>query len=116
MLQTFYSGNGGILWEMPWSSRRNLRKRELWIPALYRFRTIWFREYRQTKLSPYHGSYREKELDVVMCYGLNNITINEELLIKFYKYVRSQGMEFLTADHGRDAMKYIDIYIEKNNL
>ena len=26
------------------------------------------------------------------------------------------GMEFLTADHGRDAMKYIDIYIEKNNL
>ena len=58
----------------------------------------------------------KKELDVVMCYGLNNITINEELLIKFYKYVRSQGMEFLTADHGRDAMKYIDIYIEKNNL
>ncbi|MFQ9748629.1 MAG: hypothetical protein ACLRYY_06605 [Anaerobutyricum soehngenii] len=52
----------------------------------------------------------------MMCYGLNNITINEELLIKFYKYVRSQGMEFLTADHGRDAMKYIDIYIEKNNL
>lgn len=48
-----------------------------------------------------------------MCYGLNNITINEELLIKFYKYVRSQGMEFLTADRGRDAMKYIDIYIEK---
>ena len=34
----------------------------------------------------------KKELDVVMCYGLNNITINEELLIKFYKYVRSQGM------------------------
>ena len=32
----------------------------------------------------------KKELDVVMCYGLNNITINEELLIKFYKYVRSQ--------------------------
>lgn len=58
----------------------------------------------------------KKELDVVMCYGLNNITINEELLIKFYKYVRSQGMEFLTADHGRDAMKYIDIYIKKNNL
>ena len=60
--------------------------------------------------------YRCKSCGGNVIYGLNNITINEELLIKFYKYVRSQGMEFLTADHGRDAMKYIDIYIEKNNL
>lgn len=54
-----------------------------------------------------------KELDVIMCYGLNNITINEELLIEFYKDIRARGLDFITASHGLDAMKYMDIYIQR---
>lgn len=53
------------------------------------------------------------ELDVIMCYGLNNITINEDILIDFYKDIRSRGLDFITASHGLDAMKYMDIYIQK---
>ena len=56
------------------------------------------------------------ELDVLMCYTLNNITTNEEQLIALYKEVRSQGMDFLTAGKGLDAMKFIDKYIEQNHL
>ena len=56
------------------------------------------------------------EVDVVMCNILNNITTNEKQLIAFYKMVRGRGLDFITAKHGLDAMKYIDIFIEKNNL
>ncbi len=56
------------------------------------------------------------ELDVLMCYVLNNITTNEKELVALYKKVRARGMDFITAKHGLDAMKYIDIFIEKNNL
>ena len=56
------------------------------------------------------------EVDVVMCNVLNNITTNEKQLIAFYKMVRGRGLDFITAKHGLDAMKYIDIFIEKNNL
>ena len=55
-------------------------------------------------------------VDVVMCNILNNITTNEKQLIAFYKMVRGRGLDFITAKHGLDAMKYIDIFIEKNNL
>lgn len=58
----------------------------------------------------------QEEFDAIMCFTLNTITTNEKLLIDFYKKVRSMGMDFLTAGHGLDAMKYMDIYIEKNNL
>ena len=54
------------------------------------------------------------ELDVVMCNILNNITTNEKELIAFYKKVRAKGMDFITAKHGLDAMKYIDLFIERN--
>ena len=54
--------------------------------------------------------------DVAMCFTLNTITTNETLLIKLYKKIRSKGMDFITAGHGKDAMKYMDLYIEKNNL
>lgn len=53
------------------------------------------------------------ELDVVMCNVLNNITTNEKQLIAFYKRVRAKGLDFITAKHGLDAMKYIDLFIEK---
>lgn len=56
------------------------------------------------------------ELDVLMCYTLNNITTNEEQLIALYKEVRARGMDFLTAGKGLDAMKFIDKYIEQNHL
>ncbi len=56
------------------------------------------------------------EVDVVMCNVLNNITTNEKQLIAFYKMVRGRGLDFITAKHGLDAMKYIDIFIERNNL
>ena len=56
------------------------------------------------------------EFDVVMCFTLNTITTNETLLIELYKKIRAKGLDFLTAGHGLDAMKYLDIYIEKNNL
>ncbi|MDO4978077.1 MAG: hypothetical protein Q4E53_12545 [Eubacteriales bacterium] len=56
------------------------------------------------------------ELDAVMCYRLNNITTNVPQLIAFYKKVRSKGMDFLTWEKGLDAMRIIDIYIEKNNM
>lgn len=56
------------------------------------------------------------ELDVLMCYTLNNITTNEEQLIALYKDVRARGMDFLTAGKGFDAMKFIDRYIEQNHL
>ncbi len=58
----------------------------------------------------------KNEFDVVMCYTLNTITTNETLLIKLYKKIRAMGLDFLTAGHGLDAMKYMDLYIEKNNL
>lgn len=58
----------------------------------------------------------KKEIDVFMCYTLNTLTTNEKQLIRFYKDIRSRGMDFITAGHGRDAMKYMDRYIEKNNL
>lgn len=57
----------------------------------------------------------EGEVDVVMCYRLNNITTNEALLLDFYKEVRARGIDFITECHGLDAMKYIDMYIEKQN-
>lgn len=56
------------------------------------------------------------ELDVLMCYCLNTITTNEAELIALYKKVRSFGMDFLTQEKGLDAMKYMDIYIQKNHL
>lgn len=56
---------------------------------------------------------QNNELDVIMCYGLNNITINEDILLDFYKDVRARGLDFITASHGLDAMKYMDIYIER---
>lgn len=56
------------------------------------------------------------ELDVIMCYGLNQITINETILIDFYKEIRAKGLEFITAGHGLDAMKYMDAYIQKQNV
>ncbi len=55
------------------------------------------------------------ELDVIMCCRLNGITTNEDLLIEFYKNVRAKGLDFITMEHGLDAMKYIDAYIEKKN-
>ena len=69
---------------------------------------------------PYFHRFEEAidkgELDVVMCYTLNTLTTNEALLIDFYKKVRSAGLDFITARDGKDAMKYIDLYIEKKNL
>lgn len=56
------------------------------------------------------------ELDVLMCYVLNNITTNEKELVRLYKKVRGLGMDFITAKHGLDAMKYIDLFIEKNGM
>ena len=53
------------------------------------------------------------ELDVVMCFRLNNITTDEKLLVDFYKYVRGKGLDFITESHGLDAMKYIDLFIKK---
>lgn len=54
-----------------------------------------------------------REFDVLMCYQLNNITRNEKALLELYQKVRSMGMDFITAQHGKDAMKYLDLYIEK---
>lgn len=56
------------------------------------------------------------ELDVLMCFCLNTITTNEKLLIELYKKVRGRGMDFLTEGKGLDAMKYMDIYIQKSQL
>lgn len=53
------------------------------------------------------------ELDVVMCYRLNNITTDENLIIALYKKIRAKGMDFITEGHGLDAMKYLDLYIQK---
>ncbi len=58
-------------------------------------------------------SIEKGELDVVMCFRLNNITTNEKLLVDFYKYVRGKGLDFITESHGLDAMKYIDLFIQK---
>ena len=58
----------------------------------------------------------KNEFDALMCNTLNNITTNEQQLIELYKEVRALGMDFLTAGKGRDAMKYMDRYIEQNNL
>lgn len=35
--------------------------------------------------------------------------------IEFYKNVRAKGLDFITMEHGKDAMKYIDAFIEKRN-
>lgn len=56
------------------------------------------------------------ELDVLMCYRLGNITRNEDLLIELYKKVRAKEMDFITANNGLDAMKYLDLYIKQNHL
>lgn len=56
------------------------------------------------------------ELDVIMCYRLNNITTDEKKIIEFYQDIRKRGLEFITESHGLDAMKYLDLYIEKMNL
>ncbi len=56
------------------------------------------------------------ELDVLMCFTLNTITTNDKEIVALYKKVRGKGMDFLTAKHGKDAMKFIDMYIEKNGL
>ena len=52
------------------------------------------------------------ELDVIMCYRLNNITTNEKVLVDFYKKIRAKGLDFITECHGLDAMKYIDLFID----
>lgn len=59
------------------------------------------------------AAIEKKELDVVMCYHLNNISTKDSLIVDLYKKVRSAGMEFITAGHGLDAMKYLDLYIKK---
>ena len=64
----------------------------------------------------FESAIENDEIDVAMCYTLNTITTNEKLIVELYKKVRSHGMDFITAGHGLDAMKYLDIYIEKNNL
>ena len=56
------------------------------------------------------------ELDVLMCFALNSITTDDNKIVALYKKIRAKGMEFLTAKHGKDAMKFIDLYIEKNHL
>lgn len=53
------------------------------------------------------------ELDVAMCYRLNNITNNERRIVEIYKMIREKGLDFITESHGLDAMKYLDLYIEK---
>lgn len=53
------------------------------------------------------------ELDVLMCFTLNTITTDDNKIIALYKKVREKGMDFLTAKHGRDAMKFIDAYIKQ---
>ena len=37
----------------------------------------------------------------------------QKQLIAFYKRVRAKGLDFITAKHGLAAMKYIDLFIEK---